>query len=94
MEFDRDDTKAEGNNRKHGISFDEAETVFGDPVSAIFLDDEHSTDEKREIIIGFSDRDRLLVVVFTERDEDLVRIISARRADPDERRKHEHERER
>ncbi len=94
MRFDWDDDKAASNLKKHGVSFAEAETVFGDSLAAIFLDEDHSFDEKREIILGYSDRDKLLVVSFTERTDDLIRIISARPADPQERRKHENERER
>lgn len=94
MHFDWYPPKAESNLKKHRVSFEEAETVFGDLLAAIFSDDEHSFDEKREIIVGYSDQKRLLVVSFTERGEDLIRIISARIADPDERRKHENERDR
>lgn len=91
MHFDWDPKKAAANVKNHdGVTFDEAETVFGDPVAAVFLDEDHSWDEKREIIIGYSSKQRLLVVCFTER-EDQIRIITARRADPDERRKHENE---
>lgn len=92
MRFDWDPIKAAANIRNHdGLTFEEAETVFGDPLAAVFLDKDHSIEEKREIIIGYSSEQRLLVVCFTEREEDLIRIISARRADPDERRKHENE---
>lgn len=92
MEFDWDPPKAAANIKNHdGVTFEEAETVFGDPLAAVFLDEDHSFEEKREIIIGYSSEQRLLVVCFTERGEDLIRIITARRADPDERRKHENE---
>ncbi len=91
MRFDWDPEKAASNLRKHDVSFPEAESVFGDPLAMVFWDDEHSIEEKREIIIGYSERQRLLVVSFTERRDDVIRIISARRADPDERRKHENE---
>ena len=92
MEFDWDLPKAAANIKNHdGVTFEEAETVFGDPLAAVFLDEDHSFQEKREIIIGYSSEQRLLVVCFTERDEDPIRIITARRADPDERRKHENE---
>lgn len=94
MKFDWYGPKAESNLKKHRVSFEEAETVFGDALAAIFIDDEHSIDEKREIIIGYSDQGRLLVVSFTARGDDLIHLISARRADPDERRKHENERDR
>lgn len=94
MQFDWDNYKADTNLKKHSVSFEEAESVFGDPLAMVFLDEDHSIEEKREIIIGYSERQRLLVISFTERDDDLIRIISARRADPDERRKHENERNR
>lgn len=93
MQFDRDHVKAASNLKKHGVDFDEAETVFGDPLASIFLDKDHSIDEKREIIIGYSDRRRLLITSFTERDANIIRIISARHADPQERRNHENERD-
>lgn len=91
MRFEWDPDKAETNFRKHGVRFTEAESVFGDPLGSIFLDDDHSIDEKREIIIGYSERQQLLVVSFTERADDVLRIISARRADPEERRNHEND---
>jgi uncharacterized DUF497 family protein len=91
MRFDWDDEKASANVKKHNVTFDEAETVFGDPLAAVFQDKDHSIEEKREIIIGYSSERRLLVVCFTEREEDQIRIITARRANPDERRKHENE---
>ena len=83
-EFEWDPAKATRNLAKHGLPFAEAATVFRDPLAAIFPDPDHSDDERREIIIGHSDRDRLLVVCFTERGE-KVRIISARRANKRER---------
>jgi len=84
ISFEWDEQKAAGNERKHGVSFAEAATVFGDPLAAIFDDPGPSAEELREIIVGHSDHDRLLVVSFTER-EGSVRIISARRATPRER---------
>ena len=60
------------------MSFEEAQTVFGDPLAKIFNDYAHSSDEKREIIVGHSVEGRLLIVCFTERDFDTLRIISAR----------------
>jgi uncharacterized DUF497 family protein len=88
LEFEWDDDKALSNLNKHRVSFEEASTVFGDPLAAIFEDEEHSQDELREIIVGHSDRSRLLVVSFTER-ESRIRIISARRATKQEREDHE-----
>jgi uncharacterized DUF497 family protein len=88
MEFEWDDAKAEANLRKHGVPFAEAATAFADPLAAIFPDPDHSDDEVREILVGYSERGRLLVVIFTERPPNL-RIISAREATPSERRNHE-----
>ncbi|HMB24531.1 MAG: BrnT family toxin [Chloroflexota bacterium] len=80
MKFQWDPEKAAHNIRKHGISFDEAVTVFRDPLALIFDDDEHSIKEQREIIIGMSALRRMLLVCFVERNEDIVRVISARTA--------------
>jgi uncharacterized DUF497 family protein len=77
IKFDWDAVKAAANIKKHGVDFEEATTVFHDPLAAIFDDEVHSTSEKREIIIGHSAQNRLLLVSFTER-VDRVRIISAR----------------
>ncbi len=88
MEFEWNNTKAESNLRKHGVTFDEAATTFADSLAAIFPDPDHSIDEVREILIGHSERNRLLVISFTERG-DKLRIISARVASAGERRKHE-----
>ena len=88
MEFEWDDAKAVANERKHGVTFPEAATAFADPLAAIFPDPDHSDDEVREILVGYSERGRLLIVSFTERPPNL-RIISARVATPAERRRHE-----
>ncbi len=80
MKFSWDPRKADINLRKHGIAFDEAITVFNDPMALIFDDMVHSEEEHREIIIGFSTLRRLVLVCFVERMEDTIRIISARRA--------------
>ena len=80
MKFSWDPRKADSNLRKHGIAFDEAITVFNDPMALIFDDMVHSEEEHREIIIGFSTLRRLILVCFVERVEDTIRIISARRA--------------
>ena len=88
MEFEWDDAKAVANHRKHGVTFTEAATAFADPLAAIFPDPDHSDQEVREILVGYSEQNRLLVVSFTERD-DNIRIISYRVASPSERRKHE-----
>lgn len=88
MDFEWDDAKADSNKQKHGVSFHEAATAFADPLAAIFTDPDHSVDELREILVGYSESGRLLVVSFTERPPKL-RIISARIATPGERRNHE-----
>ena len=86
--FEWDDAKAAANERKHGVTFAEAATVFADPLAAVFGDPDHSEDEIRQIVVGYSERDRLLVVSHTSRPPHL-RIISARRATSKERHKHE-----
>ena len=75
-----DSRKAAGNLRKHGVGFDEASTVFDDPLAVIFPDEDHSVDEIRELIIGHSVQNQFLLVSFAEREPDIVRIISARLA--------------
>lgn len=87
--FEWDLGKAAENVRKHGVSFEEAATVFGDDDAWIEDDVDHSDDEDRLIIIGMSARDRVLLTVFTIRHEDTVRIISSRHALQHERRTYE-----
>jgi uncharacterized DUF497 family protein len=77
--FEWDNTKAIKNLRKHQVSFDEAATVFNDPMFITFIDEEHSLDEERYITLGLSNHGRLLIVAHTER-EGKIRIISARKA--------------
>ena len=89
MKFSWDPRKADSNLRKHGVAFDEAITVFSDPLAYIFDDEEHSEDEHREIIIGYSALTRLLLVCFVERNDDTIRLISARRATKAETRDYE-----
>jgi uncharacterized DUF497 family protein len=86
MEWDRE--KESRNIQKHGVSFEEAATVFLNPLALIFDDKWHSHTEEREIIIGHSTNSHLLVVSFTTRG-DAVRIISARAATPKEQRDYE-----
>lgn len=86
--FDWDLEKAALNVRKHGVSFEEAMSVFRDPFSLTVSDTAHSDLEDRLILMGLSDRHRLLVIVYVERENHL-RLISARVANPDERRKYE-----
>ena len=88
MQFEWDRAKALRNFRKHGVSFDEAVTVFYDPLSATFDDPDRSVGEARLITVGYSARGRLLVVAHTERVA-RTRIISARRATARERDHHE-----
>lgn len=79
LRFEWDSRKASTNQAKHGVSFDEASTVFGDPLSMTIVDPDHSEDESRWVTIGASHRGRILVVVHTDRFGAL-RLISARRA--------------
>jgi uncharacterized DUF497 family protein len=85
LEFEWDPEKAKNNHRKHRVSFDEACTVFDDPLAFIFLDEDHSQGETREIIIGHSIMRRLMILCFTVRSNDRIRIISARPATRRER---------
>lgn len=84
LRLEWDEVKAAANLAKHGISFDEAQTIFGDPNTITLFDDQHSNVEDRFIAIGMSVTRRILVVVYTE-DEERIRIISCRRATPKER---------
>ena len=88
LRFEWDPNKAEANLAKHEISFEEAMTVFADPLARIFPDEEHSVDELREIIIGHSVGQQLVLVNFTSID-DRVRIFSARKATRRERKDYE-----
>jgi uncharacterized DUF497 family protein len=88
MEFEWDDAKDESNERKHGVAFAEAMTIFADPLSLTGYDPAHSDDEDRYITMGTSAAGRLLIVSHTDRS-DNVRIISAREASRRERRDYE-----
>ncbi len=90
--FEWDEDKAKQNIRKHGVSFEEAATVFGDPFSITIYDPLHSREEDRFVILGMSNKNRLLVVIHTERG-DRIRIISARKATKKERRQYESDEE-
>ena len=79
LQFEWDSNKAVKNVEKHRVSFEEAATVFGDPMFITFIDEEHSVDEERYITIGLSSRGRLLMLAHTDR-EGRIRIISARKA--------------
>lgn len=86
--FEWDEEKANGNLRRHRISFDEASTVFSDLFSITISDPDHSINEQRYVDIGFSDKGRILIVSYTERGES-IRIISCRKATAAERRRYE-----
>ena len=88
MRFAWDKEKASRNLVKHGFAFEEAATVFGDPLSNTYPDQDHSIEEQRFVIIGLSDQGRILVVAHTD-DGELVRIISAREATHGERKSYE-----
>jgi len=85
LTFVRDERKDRANQRKHGISFAEARTVFYDDDAREFADPDHSAGEERFILLGISSRLRVLVVCHCYREsESVIRIISARRAQPSE----------
>ncbi len=88
MEFEWDPDKVIRNSAKHGVSFAEAATIFGDPSAVTFADPDHSEDEDRFLSFGLSAGGRLLIVSHTDR-EDRTRIISARQASRKERRIYE-----
>jgi uncharacterized DUF497 family protein len=88
LTFEWDSRKARTNLAKHGVSFEEAATVLGDPLSLTIPDPEHSLTERRHITLGRAFNSKLLVVVHTDRD-DNIRVISARRASRRERRFYE-----
>jgi len=91
MRFAWDERKATANLAKHGVSFEEAASVFGDPLSDTFDDPDHSADEQRFLIVGASDRGRMLIVAHTD-DGLVVRIISAREPTHAERKSYEESR--
>ena len=81
LQFEWDEAKNKQNRLKHGVWFEEAQSVFGDPKSRLFFDPEHSDQEDRFVLLGMSAAARLLVIVHCYRDSDsMVRIISARKA--------------
>ncbi|KAB8318992.1 BrnT family toxin [Tolypothrix campylonemoides VB511288] len=88
FDFEWDDNKERSNIRKHGVSFEEAKTVFNDPFCMTLDDDQHSIEELRFITIGYSQNQRLLLVVHTDRG-DKTRIISARLVTNSERKLYE-----
>ena len=89
MRFAWDDAKSDENRSKHGVSFEEASTVFADENARLKHDPDHSQEEDRFILLGFSARLRLLLVCHAYREnEEVIRIISARKATPSERRQY------
>lgn len=88
MRFEWDAKKAELNVANHGVSFDDASTVFNDPLASTIGDPLHSHDERRWVTVGLAATGELLVVVHTDRDE-AIRLISARPANRPERRTYE-----
>jgi len=89
--FKWDATKARANKAKHGVTFEEAETVLMSPLAITVSDTTHSGSEPREKTIGVSDKLRILFVIHTEPMGQTIRIISARKADAQERRDYEEE---
>ncbi len=88
MQFEWNIGKAERNLSKHGVSFEEAKTVFDDPLYLDFYDPDHSEDEERYLIVGESHRGRLLIVSYTERNG-VMRLISSRAVTRTEREAYE-----
>jgi len=88
LRFEWDDAKSQRNRDKHGVSFAEAATAFGDALSILIPDPLHSEDKERFMLLGQSQRQRLLVIVHTERDG-AIHLISARLATARERRNYE-----
>jgi uncharacterized DUF497 family protein len=88
LTFEWDEKKADENLKKHGVSFDEAKTVFNDPFSVTIYDPDHSSDEQRYVDIGLSLKGRLIVVSYCERGE-TIRLINSREATKKEQRNYE-----
>ena len=80
MKFDWDDAKANANSKKHGVTFEEARTVFYDEFAVQFFDEDHSLEEERFLLLGLSSDAKLLLVCHCERERgNIIRIISARK---------------
>lgn len=85
LKFEWDNKKSKSNIKKHGIDFEEAQTVFYDEYAIQFYDPDHSEDEDRFILLGISFKSKILVVCHCFREEEtIIRIISARKADKNE----------
>jgi len=89
LSFEWDEAKNISNQRKHGVSFEEAATVFTDELARLIHDPDHSEDEERFILMGISAELKLLTVCHCERNTNLIRIISARKVDKFERKQYE-----
>ncbi len=87
--FEWNEDKNRSNQRKHGVSFEEAKTVFFDDLARLIHDPDHSIGEERFILMGLSEKYRLLTVCHCERNGDTIRIISARKADKFETKQYE-----
>jgi uncharacterized DUF497 family protein len=89
LSFEWDAKKATANAEKHGVTFEEAATAFGDPLSITIDDPDHSEEEERFVLVGMTHRARIVVVVHTDQGGDAVRLISARLATRRERKDYE-----
>ena len=92
MKFEWDESKDRENRRKHGVTFDDARTVFTDCFGRLIPDPDHSVGEERFILLGMSARHGLLVVCHSEPEADMIRIISARKANRHESSQYEESR--
>ncbi|MDA3063101.1 MULTISPECIES: BrnT family toxin [unclassified Campylobacter] len=88
MTYEWDEVKARLNIAKHGVSFDEAKSVFGDERGLVIFDEDHSEDEERFLLLGVSLKERILLVVHCYKQGDIIRIISARKATKNEQRQY------
>ncbi|MEQ1888022.1 MAG: BrnT family toxin [Alphaproteobacteria bacterium] len=90
IRFEWDSAKAASNQKKHGVSFEEAQSVFYDELATQFLDEDNSEAEERFLMLGLSNRTRILIVCHCERGAgETIRIISARKATSNERKYYE-----
>lgn len=88
MTYEWDEVKAQLNIAKHGVSFDEAKSVFNDECALVVFDEEHSNDEERFLLLGQSIKERILLVVHCYKQGDIIRIISARKATKKEKKQY------
>jgi uncharacterized DUF497 family protein len=89
LRFEWDEKKNASNQRKHGVSFEEAESTFADERGRLIADPDHSDEEDRFVLLGASARLRVLIVCHCYRDGDMIRIISARKANRSEQTQYE-----